>query len=192
MSDAARAYEQHAKAFINARSQVTGRQTIRTWAATLPQPATILELGCGSGRPVTETLLAAKHTVFAIDASPTLLDHFRQAFPTVEAKCENVLDSRFFERRFDAVVAIGLVFLLSEAQQRTLIQSVANVLEPGGRFLFTAPWQTGEWHDVLTQSLCVSLGIDAYTAAFKEAGLTLTDRLVDSGRNHYYELEKDN
>ena len=82
----------------------------------LPQLNDFLELGGGSGQPVTKALVTAGLQVFAIDASPTLLDRFRQAFPSVETRCENVLSSNFFDRQFAAGVAVGLVFLLQENQ----------------------------------------------------------------------------
>ena len=68
----------------------------------------------------------------------------------MSAVCEPVQDSTFFGRTFVGAISIGLVFLLDGADQRQLFGNVANVLEPGGRFLFSAPREVCEWRDTLT------------------------------------------
>ncbi|HMI63810.1 MAG TPA: class I SAM-dependent methyltransferase, partial [Puia sp.] len=45
--------------------------------------------------------------------------------------CESVERSSFFNRSFDGVIAVGLMFLLSEETQRTLIPKMAAALNPG-------------------------------------------------------------
>lgn len=91
----------------------------------------------------------------------------------------------------DAAVAIGLLFLLPERLQRDVVRRVADVLKPGGRFLFTAPVEGGTWPDSLTGRPSVSLGIDGYKAAIDDAGLTLVGEYLDEGENHYYDARKD-
>jgi hypothetical protein len=54
-----------------------------------------------------------------------------------------VQDSDFFAQKYHAAVAIGLLFLLSDADQEALTMRVAQALLPNGRFLFMAPIQAG-------------------------------------------------
>ena len=90
----------------------------------------MLELGCGHGvisevlagaGPAGAGLAGAGVMLFAVDASPTLLAVFRKRFPGVRTECAAAEDSSFFGRRFDGVVAWGLIFLLEEESQRRLI-----------------------------------------------------------------------
>jgi SAM-dependent methyltransferase len=60
--------------------------------------ASILELGCGAGR-VTRPLAALGHRVVAVDESPEMLAHVRDA----ETVCARIEDLRL-GRRFDAVL----------------------------------------------------------------------------------------
>ena len=115
---------------------------------------------------------------------------FRARFPHAPAEISPVEDSRFFDRRFDGVVAWGLVFLLAPETQARLIHKVAAALKPGGKFLFTAPYQKCEWSDILTGRKSVSLGAEAYRRIVEAAGLILDDETEDEGQNHYYLIRR--
>lgn len=188
--DRSEGWDAVAETFMTARSRA-GAALVRSWAGhALPAATTILDLGCGSGKPIAEALVGDGFAVWGIDASPSLLAAYRNTVPGMPARCEAVQDSDFFARRFIGVVAIGLVFLLSEADQRTLLARVADVLEPGGRFLFSAPRQRCEWRDSLTRRVSRSLGVEAYAAQLGDHGLIVAQYLTDEGRNHYYDVVK--
>lgn len=189
--DESNGYEAVADAFVAARSRsTTGRALIRQWATSLPRGGSVIDIGCGSGEPVTTTLVDAGLTVSAIDAHPTLVAAFRQRFHNVEVACDPAERSRFFGRRFDGAVAIGLMFLLSADTQRGPIGRVAGALNPGGRLLFTAPRQVCSWDDVLTGRRSSSLGAEEYGRILARSGLQLLAEHLDEGRNHYFEARK--
>jgi len=116
MTDRSNGYERVSKQFLAGRgrapSTAVGAREVRDWARTLPRGATVLELGCGSGLPITKQLVDQGLSVFAVDASPSMVQAFRKNFPEVPIACEAVEESTFFERTFDAVVSWGLIFLL--------------------------------------------------------------------------------
>ncbi|MEM8982138.1 MAG: class I SAM-dependent methyltransferase [Pseudomonadota bacterium] len=186
-NDSVQAYESHAHEFTRCRSPSIGGDVVDRWARSLAPGADVLELACGSGVPVTAALVGAGVTVSAIDASPTLVAEFASRFPDVPVRCQRVQDGDWYDRSFAAVICIGLIFLLEEADQLALIERVAAVLEPGGRFLFTAPVELGTWDDILTGHPCRSLGVDRYRAALESAGFEVIDTLVDSGGNNHYD-----
>ncbi|WP_327196513.1 class I SAM-dependent methyltransferase [Sphingomonas sp. Leaf24] len=94
-------------------------------------------------------------------------------------------NSCFFDRKFDAAVAIGLLFLLPEPAQAALIARVGRTLKPGGRFLFGAPRIACTWRDTLTGRTSRSLGETAYRALLADAGLHLAANYRDNGGNDY-------
>jgi len=165
----------------------TGHDVIRRWADSLPSGGEVLDIGCGSGFPIASSLVDKGLTVFGIDASPTLVSMFRQRFSRAQVACETAQNSPFFNRTFDGVVAIGLMFLLSENAQGKLINKVAGALRPGGRFLFSAPRQKCEWKDMLTGQQSVSLGEAEYALLLAGASMQLTGTYMDEGGNHYFE-----
>ena len=188
--DKSEGWEGVADDFIAARSN-TGAALIRSWAErNVARPAAVLDVGCGSGVPVAQALIDQGLEVFGVDASPTLIAAFRRRFPGAYSVCEPAQDSAFFQRSFDAAVAIGLLFLLSPADQRHVIYRIAENLRPGGRLLFTAPRQRCEWNDLLTGRRSCSLGEDGYARVLDEAGLKLIGCLTDEGENNYYDTVK--
>lgn len=185
-ADPSNGWDAVAQRFVAERS-LAGAAVVRTWCRAWPEGAAVLDLGCGSGVPISEALLDEGCEVFGVDASPALVAAFRRRFPQAQVACESVEESRFFDRTYDGVVAIGLLFLLAPAVQRSVIRRVSAALKPGGRFLFTAPLQRTTWKDTLTGRESVSLGEEAYRHALDESDMDVVGEYVDEGGNHYYD-----
>lgn len=186
VEDASGGWNAVATEFIARRNPRIGVATVRDWTASLPTGAPILDLGCGHGTPISAALVEKGFEVYGIDASPTLVAEFQRRLPGTAVRCEAVETSAFFDRRFDAVISVGLMFLLREDDQRQLIRRVSRALNPGGRFLFSAPVQDTAWTDSMTGRQSRSLGMDQYTAILRAAGLELLGEYTDEGENHYY------
>jgi SAM-dependent methyltransferase len=194
--DGSNGYEAIANIYISGRGtrarvgDSIGASVVKTWAASFPPGATVLDLGCGPGEPSTRILREAGLTTYAIDASPTMVAAFRERFPGVPIERNTVEASEFFNRTFNGVLAWGLLFLLEPAAQALVIQKVARALEPQGRFLFTAPRQSLEWLDGMTDRRSYSLGEQSYERLLRDAGLKWVASAQDEGENHYYIVEK--
>jgi SAM-dependent methyltransferase len=187
--DESNGYESIAEIFIRDRGRAIhgiGSSTARAWARTLKTGAVVLDLGCGTGIPVTKILLDEGFAAYAVDASPTMVNAFRQNFPNVPVACESVERSPFFNRSFDGIIAVGLIFLLSKEAQRALIPKMAAALNPGGKLLFTAPLNETEWKDIMTGQFSRSLGADQYRELISASGLSIVGELEDEGGNHYF------
>lgn len=189
-TDQSAGWDAVADRFMALRSAI-GVQLVRSWARdSLPSSAAILDIGCGSGVPIAEALVSDGFSVWGIDASPSLISAYRRRLPDMPAACESAQDSEFFGRTFVGAVSIGLVFLLDATDQRKLLSNVASSLEPGGRFLFSAPREVCEWKDTLTNRASLSLGEDAYAEHLARVGLSLNHCISDEGGNNHYEAMK--
>lgn len=189
-TDSATAYEAHALAFMQARDTSTiGAEVIKAWCSDLPHNARVLELACGAGYPVTRVLTEAGLQVWAVDSSSTLLSVFAERFSAVPVECAKVQECDFFGLKFDAVLAVGLMFLLNETEQIAFIHRVGKRLVPGGCFLFTAPDVACDWVDLTTGISSQSLGRASYENHFLASGLRLMRTFMDEGGNHYFDLQ---
>ena len=110
--------------------------------------------------------------------------------PGTPILCEAVQESRFFDRTFDAVLAIGLIFLLKAEDQYRLIERFAELLVPGGRLLFTASAKPAVWNDAMTGFESISLGAAQYRKLLGDAGLSVANEYEDVGENHYFDALK--
>ena len=193
--DRSNGYEGVAAEFLarrgSGRSTGVGVKEVRKWARTLPRAAAVIDLGCGSGFPITEVLVAEGLNVFAMDAAPSFVQAFRRNLPNTPVVCEAVQDSAFFDRTFDGVLAWGLIFLLTPDDQRRLIQRIAGILAPGGRLLFTSCAEPLVWNDAMTGLESLSLGTEEYRRLLSTIGLSLVSEYEDEGQNHYFDVLKD-
>ena len=193
-ADQSNGYERIASKFVSSRgrasSSAIGTTEVRHWAHTLAPGAAVVDLGCGTGIPISRALLEEGLDVHGIDAAPSLVAEFRRNFPHAKVACESVLHSSFFGRRFDGAVAWGLVFLLRPDEQRRLIARIADVLVPGGRLLFTSPAAPVVWNDIMTGRESRSLGAPEYRALLAAAGIDVTREYEGEGSNYHYEGAK--
>jgi len=173
------------------RSTAIGVKEVRKWAKTLPHGSSVIDLGCGPGFPITVVLVEEGLQVFGVDAAPSLVAAFRRNLPGTPVVCECVLESRLFDRTFDAVLAIGLMFLLKAEQQHRLMQRFAEILVPGGRLLFTSSAKSGVWNDAMTGLESVSLGAEEYRKLLGAAGLSVAEEYEDLGGNDYFDAFKE-
>jgi SAM-dependent methyltransferase len=195
MTDQSNGYQRVSAEFLAGRgrapSTAIGARAVRDWARTLPRGAAVIDLGCGSGLPITKVLVGEGLNVYAIDAAPSLVEAFRHNLPEIPVACESVADSLFFGRMFDGVVAWGLIFLLLPEDQRSVIQAIADILVPGGRLLFTSPPEPVAWNDSMTGLESRSLGAAEYRRQLSSVHLSVLSEYEDDGQNHYFDAFKE-
>lgn len=194
MCDQSNGYEGVAAEFLAGRgrapSTAVGTKEVRRWAHSLAHGAAVIDLGCGSGLPITRELVSAGLRVYGIDASPSMVKAFRQDLPGIPVACEAVAESLFFNRMFDGVLAWGLIFLLQPEAQRSLLRRIADILAPGGRLLFTSPAESVVWKDVMTGLESRSLGAAEYRSLLSAVDISVSREYEDEGQNHYFDAFK--
>lgn len=188
--DESNGYEAVAREYMRVVHPHVGPATVLRWSEGLRAGAAVLDLGCGPGLGISESLVRAGFRVYGVDASETMTMLFRERLPEAAVEHANALSSEFFGRRFDAALAWGLMFLLMEEEQERLIGRVSEALVAGGRFLFTAPWQVCAWLDLMTERESRSLGRKRYVELLEANGFTLEGEAEDVGENHYFLARK--
>jgi len=194
--DRSNGYEAVSEEFLARRGSSSTRTTaigvkeVRKWARTLPRGSSIVDLGCGPGFPITVVLVEEGLHVFGVDAAPSFFAAFQRNLPGTPIICEAVQDSRLFDRTFDAVLAIGLMFLLTAEEQHRLIQRFAEILLPGGRLLFTSTAKPAVWNDAMTGLESLSLGAEQYRKLLGAVGISVAEEYEDEGENHYFDAFK--
>lgn len=116
-SDPSRGWDSIAEKFMGVRS-TNGADIVRQWSKHLRPTGSVVDIGCGSGVPISEAFIAKGFEVLGIDASPTLLSAFPRRLPKAEAVCEPAETAASSRGKFDGAVAGGLIFLLPEESQQ--------------------------------------------------------------------------
>lgn len=172
------------------RSPAIGVDEVRRWARTLPPGSSVIDIGCGPGIPLTVVLVEEGLQVYGLDAAPSFVAAFERNLPGIPVTCASALQSDCFGREFDAVLAVGLIFLMTADDQVRLLRKFAEILSPGGRLLFTSPSPPCTWIDQMTGLRSVSLGAEEYRKQLASVGLAVMAEFEDSGENHYFEARK--
>lgn len=185
--DTSNGWDHVSEKFVAHRSEI-GCDIVTAWTDKLPEGGPILDIGCGFGWPLSTLLHERGFEIYGIEPSPKLFAEFQKRLPQAKIACETVEVSGFFDRQFDGVLAIGLLFLLTPSKQRSLFPKISRAMKPNARFLFSAPYQICEWDDLLTGRRSCSLGTEEYQTLAARAGLALSKTYTDEGDNHYFDF----
>ncbi|MFN3537147.1 MAG: class I SAM-dependent methyltransferase [Brevundimonas sp.] len=119
------------------------RPWLEAFTALLPAGGEVLDMACGSGKPISAYLIDNGAKITGVDAAPAMIDLCRQRFPDHRWM---VGDMRHWhsDDAFDGVVVWhGLIHLTADDQRQT-IPRLAGCLRPGAPLLFTAAPESGE------------------------------------------------
>ena len=182
-------YDLIADWYANERRGSGGVRELESIIMSLPQGASVLDVGCGNGVPLTRKLLDAGFSIVGVDSSPRMLERFRTNCPGTLSICAPIQSAELGGRLFDAAVAWGVLFHLPHDEQRKAIAKIASVLKPGALFWFTAGDEDGHKKGEPMNGVPFdywSFSIEGYRDLLKTYGLTLLDIHRDAGQNIYY------
>lgn len=142
-------YEKHALAWDRDRQSHarSGIWSDKSWhdrfIARLERGASVLDLGCGPGRPVAQYLAEEGLRVTGVDASPTMISLCRERLPDHDWI---VADMRGLAlgRRFDGILAWDSFFHLNYDDQRRMFAVFADHASTGAWLMFNTGPQHGE------------------------------------------------
>jgi SAM-dependent methyltransferase len=138
-------YEKHAVAWDWDRQN--GHWNDKVWhdrfIDRLRKGAKVLDLGCGSGRPVGQYMDELGLRVTGIDSSPTMISFCRERLPNHEWI---IADMRQLAlgRRFDGILAWDSFFHLNHDDQRRMFTIFAERASAGTVLMFNTGPQHGE------------------------------------------------
>jgi len=122
---------------------------LRELLASLPDGASVLDAGCGNGRPALAAI-AERHAATGIDVSAVQAERARRHVPGATVLHSDMLSADFAAQAFDAIVSFYAVEHVPRERHAELFSRFCSWLRPGGLLLFTveslATHDTvGEW-----------------------------------------------
>ena len=176
-------YERHARAWVRERSR-PGKFFERGWldrfAALLPPNGTVLDLGCGPGKPMAAHLLDQNFDVCGVDSSPTMISLFRENFPDQRWL---IADMRMLnlDEQFDGILAWDSFFHLSHDDQRRMFPIFRAHAAAGAPLLFTSGPRHGEAIGTFRGEPLYHASLDPaeYRALLGDNGFDLVDHALD-------------
>ena len=177
-------YQQNAQGWHKQRAADLGE---RAWLDQLALPAEsrVLDLGCGSGKPLADYFLAQGATLIGVDFAPAMIELARQHYPDADwivADMTALPDLGVF----DAIVSWDGFFHLSPDQQRASLPSILAMVKPQGRLLLTVGPGAGEVDGRVEgeQVYHASLSIEEYRSFLEQAGARLVTFCPEHEQTH--------
>ena len=133
-------------AYEDAFKTCTPQQTSVNWLVTqLPANASVLDIGCGTGRPVCSSLADAGHSVLGIDVSGAMIDAAKQNVPNAKFEKADVKTFQLTDGTFDAItVYFSLIASVTQQEIKDTMTKIHQWLKPGGIFIFATVPISGE------------------------------------------------
>lgn len=132
-------YSRHAEKWDAARGaevRIEGAWLSR-FVDGLPPGGRVLDLGCGTGRPLGAWLLEKGYDVTGVDASAPAIDRARARFPAGTWLCAD-MRSLALGCTFDGILAWDSLFHLTQSDQRALFPVLGAHAAPGAALMFTS------------------------------------------------------
>ncbi|QIL38848.1 class I SAM-dependent methyltransferase [Pedobacter sp. HDW13] len=109
----------------------------------LPPNASMLDVGCGTGKPILEYFINHNVNVLGIDGSEKMIELARANFPGTRLILHD-MRGLHLDEKFDVVIAWHSFFHLPAADQPAMFKVFKDHLNPDGILLFTSGTESGE------------------------------------------------
>lgn len=142
---------------------------------TLIKPeASILDLGCGTGRPIAEYFISKGFSVTGVDGSQKQINKAQENLPTLIAIHQDMRELNV-NKTFDCIIAWHSYFHLPKEDQRKMFNLFHKHIKPGGILVFTSGTNESEqWSDNGGEMLYhASLNTSEYHALLSEHQFTV-------------------
>lgn len=179
-------YDRCAQAYARDR-QEQAHPALDSLMDKLEAGAKVLDIGCGAGMPVTRTL-AEKFEVTGVDISAQMLGLAKATNPNVEFIHNDIMELRFPDNNFGAIVSFYAIFHLPREEHAELFRRIHTWLKPGGYFLATVAATSEEAYtedDFFDTTMYWSnFGLAEYQQLLINLGFELLDSVI-VGHGYY-------
>ena len=148
------------------------------------KPAKVLDLGCGTGRPVCSAFADAGHDVLGVDVSDVMLSDARAKVPKATFMKADVYQLELPEQFFDAIIIFfSLIAGTSQDLIKRQIKRAYDWLKPDGVLVFaTVPISIDQApsHFLGRSFIGSSLSQEEYLRLFRQVGFEVVNQSLSS------------
>lgn len=174
-------YRRHAVAWTTARgTRLVEQAWLDRFLGLVPTPVAVLDIGCGSGRPVARYLVERGAEVTGVDSAPEMIALFRSNLPDSPVHVADMRTLRL-DRTFGGLIAWNSFFHLSQADQRRMFPVFRAHAGPRAALMFTSGPSQGEAIGTLEGEPLYHASLDSaeYRALLDEHGFRVVAHVVE-------------
>jgi SAM-dependent methyltransferase/GNAT superfamily N-acetyltransferase len=132
-----RGYDEAGASYLATRDRLENAAHLARFRELLPPPATVLDIGCGSGIPIDRYLADQGYNVIGLDISPRQIELARTRVPRARFEVLDMLNLEPGQFDVDAVVSFYAIFHTPRRRHGDLLRRLASFLGPDGVLLIT-------------------------------------------------------
>lgn len=137
-------YQKYAREWVALRGEwLFEKVWLDRMLALLPDQANVLDLGCGSGKPLATYLIEQGCAITGVDSSELMLQMARANFPE-QTWLQADMRQLNLEQKFDAILAWDSFFHLTQDDQRHMFAQFVRHAKLGTVLMFTSGPTHGE------------------------------------------------
>jgi SAM-dependent methyltransferase len=175
-------YQRHADEWDKLRGRLCllEKRWLDQFVALLPQSASILDIGCGTGQPIARYLIEKGYDVTGIDSSPALIGICKDRFPDQEWIVADMRELSL-DRRFDGILAWDSFFHLSPEDQRPMFPIFQRHARQQAALMFTSGHLHGETISTFQDEPLYHGSLDGaeYRSLLRENGFEVVAHVVE-------------
>jgi trans-aconitate methyltransferase len=174
-------YKKHARAWTELRGQFLYEKAwLDHFLSLLPEHSTIIDLGCGSGKPIAAYLIAQGHSVVGVDSSEVMIEMAQQNFPE-QSWIQSDMRQIDLGQNFQGILAWDSFFHLTPYDQRAMFSIFQQHTKPGAALMFTSGLVQGESiGEMFGEALYhASLSQDEYRQLLKNYGFEVVKMVAE-------------
>ena len=170
-------YKKHGRAWTELRGDfLYEKEWLDLFLSLIPVHSTLLDLGCGSGKPIADYLIQQGHTLIGVDSSDVMIAMAQKNFPKqtwIQADMRTVE----LDQKFNAILAWDSFFHLTPNDQRCMFEKFAQCSTTNTVLMFSSGPAAGESiGDMLGEALYhASLSQDEYRQLLVQHGFKVVD-----------------
>lgn len=177
-------YRRHAHAWAEKRADLPGRLMEAGWLdrfiGLLPPRPSVLDIGCGSGEPMSRYLIDRGSDVTGVDSAPEMIAMCRDRYPR---QTWRVADMRTLslDHTFAGILAWDSFFHLRHDDQRRMFRVFRAHAAPLAALMFTSGPSHGEAIGTFEGEPLYHASLDGaeYRALLDENGFTVVAHTID-------------
>ena len=137
-------YDRNAEEFDRQRNKsLFERPWLDRFLSLIPKEGIILDVGCGTGEPIAQYILAQQYEVVGLDFSPKMIEIVSQRFPEQKWLCAD-MRTLYLPQQYEGLISWGAFFHLTPDEQRSTLTRFIHQLALGGVLLLTIGHEAGE------------------------------------------------
>lgn len=177
------------------RDQFKNEKHLSELIAVLQPISTILDVGCGAGKPIDSFLVSKGMAVTGIDISEAQIELARLNVPEADYEIKDMSELADGEYQVDAVVSFYAIFHTPREKHIDLLKKFRSFLKPSGYLLITmgaSDWEGKEDNFCGSEMYWSHYGEEKNLELIVEAGYEITRSEVDhsGGEKHLVILAK--